>query len=212
MLLGDRKGSIVVMDPRDGSILALWSFPSYDPNQLSVTRCVPRRRRPRSCSKRAPTNPCVAGRGRSVFFPGSTFKVVTGSTGLETGKVTPDNPVFPAGELRTTPPDGTPIQNFGGEVCGGALFEILRVSCNSAFAQMGAEVIGQRIDASRGTVVRLQRDAADRPPRRSLRRCSATRRTRRPSRPGVDRPANDASRRRSRWRSSPPASPTAASS
>src|SRR6478609_5468862 len=34
-LLGNRKGSIVVMDPRDGSILALWSYPSYDPNQLS---------------------------------------------------------------------------------------------------------------------------------------------------------------------------------
>ena len=34
--LGDRKGSIVVLDPRDGSILALWSFPSYDPNLLAT--------------------------------------------------------------------------------------------------------------------------------------------------------------------------------
>src|SRR5262249_46119643 len=34
-LLGDRKGSVVVMDPRTGEILAMWSFPSYDPNPLS---------------------------------------------------------------------------------------------------------------------------------------------------------------------------------
>ncbi len=35
--LGDRNGSVVVMDPRDGSIVALWSFPSYDPGPLSGT-------------------------------------------------------------------------------------------------------------------------------------------------------------------------------
>ena len=32
---------------------------------------------------------------REVFFPGSTFKVVTGSIGVDTGKVTPDQPVYP---------------------------------------------------------------------------------------------------------------------
>jgi peptidoglycan glycosyltransferase len=50
--------------------------------------------------------------------------------------------VFPV-ETAYTPPDGKAISNFGGESCGGALFDILRISCNSAFAQMGAEVIGQ---------------------------------------------------------------------
>jgi peptidoglycan glycosyltransferase len=91
----------------------------------------------------APDQPLRGRTWQERFFPGSTFKVVTGSTGLETGTVTPDNPVFPQ-ESAYKPPDGAPIQNFGGEVCGGALFEILRVSCNSAFAQMGAEVIGQQ--------------------------------------------------------------------
>jgi peptidoglycan glycosyltransferase len=140
-LLGNRKGSIVVMDPRDGSILALWSFPSYDPNQLSshdgaATQAAKR------LLEASPDQPLRGRSWQEVFFPGSTFKVVTGSTGLEVGKVTPDDPVFPE-ETAYDPPDGQPIANFGGEVCGGALFEILRVSCNSAFAQMGAEVIGQ---------------------------------------------------------------------
>jgi peptidoglycan glycosyltransferase len=141
-LLGNRKGSIVVMDPRDGSILALWSFPSYDPNLLSshdgaATQAA------KKLLEAAPDQPLRGRTWQERFFPGSTFKVVTGSTGLETGTVTPDNPVFPQ-ESAYKPPDGAPIQNFGGEVCGGALFEILRVSCNSAFAQMGAEVIGQQ--------------------------------------------------------------------
>jgi peptidoglycan glycosyltransferase len=67
---------------------------------------------------------------------------VTGSIGVESGLVTQDQPVFPV-ETAYKPPDGNPISNFGGESCGGPLFDILRVSCNSSFARMGAEVIGQ---------------------------------------------------------------------
>jgi peptidoglycan glycosyltransferase len=138
--LGERKGSIVVMDPRDGSILALWSFPSYDPNALS-THDGAQAQAAKTLLEASPDQPLRGRTWQERFFPGSTFKIVTGSVGLETGKVTPDNPVFPQ-ESAYDPPDGNPIQNFGGEVCGGALFEILRVSCNSSFARMGAEVIG----------------------------------------------------------------------
>ncbi|HEX2381660.1 MAG TPA: penicillin-binding protein 2 [Acidimicrobiales bacterium] len=140
--LGERQGSIVVMDPRDGSILALWSYPSYDPNLLA-SHDAASAQAAKTLLDASPDQPLRGRTWQEIFFPGSTFKVVTGSTGLETGQVTPDNPVFPP-ESAYKPPDGAPIQNFGGEVCGGALFEILRVSCNSAFAQMGAEVIGQQ--------------------------------------------------------------------
>ena len=33
--LGVTRGSVVAIDPRDGSVLALWSVPAYDPNGLS---------------------------------------------------------------------------------------------------------------------------------------------------------------------------------
>jgi peptidoglycan glycosyltransferase len=33
--LGERNGAVVAIDPRDGSILAMWSFPSFDPNPLA---------------------------------------------------------------------------------------------------------------------------------------------------------------------------------
>jgi peptidoglycan glycosyltransferase len=140
--LGNRKGSIVVMDPRDGSILALWSYPTYDPNALA-THDPAAAQAAKTFLEKSPDQPLRGRSWQERFFPGSTFKIVTGSTGLQTGTVTPDNPVFPQ-ESAYKPPDGAPIQNFGGEVCGGTLFEILRVSCNSAFAQMGAEVIGRQ--------------------------------------------------------------------
>jgi peptidoglycan glycosyltransferase len=45
-----------------------------------------------------------------------------------------------------TPPLTTrPISNFDGSQCGGALFEILRKSCNTSFAEMGAEYLGPEI-------------------------------------------------------------------
>ena len=77
---------------------------------------------------------------RERYFPGSTFKVVTASAGLQSGEVTPTSPVYPQAESYTPPLTTNPIENFGGEVCGGTLFNILAVSCNSAFAQMGVDL------------------------------------------------------------------------
>jgi peptidoglycan glycosyltransferase len=143
--LGSQKGSIVVLDPRNGSVLGMWSFPSYDPNPLASHDLV-QAGNVKALLEASPDRPLRGRAWQERFFPGSTFKVVTGSIGVETGVVTPDDPVFPT-ETEYKPPDGNPIQNFAGrsgpESCGGPLFDVLRESCNSAFAQMGAEVIGQ---------------------------------------------------------------------
>jgi peptidoglycan glycosyltransferase len=146
-LLGDKRGSIVALDPRDGSILALWSFPSYDPNPLASHDPTTAQQARDSLLPNTATTPLLGSGYQSRFFPGSTFKVVTGSVGVESGKVTPDTPSFPSASAYE-PSDGQPIQNFGGEVCGGTLFSILAISCNSAFAQMGAEDIGKDVLAS----------------------------------------------------------------
>lgn len=139
--LGLRKGSVVAIDPRDGSILAMWSFPSYDPNLLASHDLTAATAARNALNPNSIDSALLAKTYQSRFFPGSTFKLVTGSVGVETGKVTPNDPVFPRSN-QYVPPDGQPIGNFANEVCGGALFDILRLSCNSAFAQMGAEVIG----------------------------------------------------------------------
>ena len=139
--LGEQEGSVVAVDPRTGELLAFWSFPSFDPNDLSTTD--------RQSAEKAwalynldSANPLRAHQYQDRYFPGSTFKVVTGSVGLQTGKVTNEDPVYPRQTSYTPPQTNRAISNFGGTSCGGALPEILRVSCNSAFAEMGQATIG----------------------------------------------------------------------
>ena len=139
--LGLRRGSVVAIDPRDGAVLAMWSVPAYDPNELSSADFAAV-----DVAKEAldadPNKPLLERAYREIYFPGSTFKVVTASAGLETGAVTPDAPVYPTSSGYVAPLTNRPLRNFGGSTCGGNLFEILRVSCNTSFAEMGAEDIG----------------------------------------------------------------------
>lgn len=139
--LGDRQGSVVALDPRTGEILALWSTPTFDPNALSGTD-LRQIQANWALLNLTEGSPLRAHPYQERYFPGSTFKIVTAATGLETGTVTDDEPVYPVVRSYTAPQTNLPIANFGGQACGGTLPEILRVSCNSAFAQMGTETIG----------------------------------------------------------------------
>jgi peptidoglycan glycosyltransferase len=139
--LGDRQGSVVAIDPRTGELLGFWSFPSYDPNTLSTTDAAVAEQA-WSLYNLNPANPLRAHQYQDRYFPGSTFKAVTGSVGLQTGKVTNDSPVYPFATSYLPAQTDKAISNFGGEVCGGALPRILQQSCNSAFAEMGTETIG----------------------------------------------------------------------
>ncbi len=139
--LGTRKGSVVVIDPRTGEILAMWSFPSFDPNAIS-TNDQKKARDARTFMNALPDKPQLSRAYRERFFPGSTFKVVTASAGLMSGKVTETQPTYPRLSAFTPPLTTKSISNFGSETCGGTLFDLLKVSCNSAFAQMGSLTIG----------------------------------------------------------------------
>ena len=66
--------------------------------------------------------------------------MVTATAGILHGGVTADAARLPRQPTPTRRPAPTGrIRNFGGGSCGGALFQILRVSCNTAFAQMGVD-------------------------------------------------------------------------
>jgi cell division protein FtsI (penicillin-binding protein 3) len=69
-----KSASAVVMDPRTGAILALAVAPDYDANRFPEVSDARKR-------NRAVTD---------TYEPGSTFKVVTISSALETGQVTPN--------------------------------------------------------------------------------------------------------------------------
>lgn len=139
---GAPRGSVVAVDPRDGSVLAMYSTPSYDPNPLASHDLVAARQA-REALLAATPSPLRSRAYQERFFPGSTFKVVTAAVGVDRAGVTADQPVFPTATEFDIDFTDDELSNFGGSACGGALVEILRRSCNSAFAQLGVEVIGE---------------------------------------------------------------------
>ena len=142
--LGDQRGTVVAIDPRTGGLLALWSWPSFDPNLLS-SHDLEAAGAAKALYEASPDKPLLAKSYREVYPPGSTFKVVTGSTGVQTGMVTPDSPVYPTINSLDLPYTDKNLPNFGGSACGGTLFRILAKSCNTSFGQMGLDLGSARL-------------------------------------------------------------------
>jgi peptidoglycan glycosyltransferase len=142
--LADTAGSVVALDPRNGEILALWSFPTYDPNLLATHDFTTASDISQALND-DPEKPTLSRSYRERFFPGSTFKIVTATAGVERGGVTVDSPEYPFTDSYQPDGRGSPIPNFGGASCGGTLFTILEVSCNTAFAEMGVETGGDAL-------------------------------------------------------------------
>ena len=140
---------------------------------------------------------------------------MTSTAGLTSGKITKDTPSFP--QLSSfTPPTGQPIKNFADdrgvpETCGGTLFAILRVSCNSAFADMGIRIgATDMVGAAEafGFNSKVPIDLTD--PAASVFPTSFVRDLPKLAQSSIGQ--NDVSASPSRWRSSPPRSPTTARS
>lgn len=140
--LGDQAGAVVALDPRTGAILAMVSKPTFDPNVLA-SHDLTAVREAWDALQADPTEPmanrAIAG---DTYPPGSTFKLVTAAAALESG-LTAETPVA-APRTLTLPQTSTVLNNFGGSACSptGAmtLADALRISCNTAFAQIGIDL------------------------------------------------------------------------
>jgi len=141
--LGNRNGSVVVLNPQTGEILAMWSYPSYNPNSLSSSDLDAVQDAWSELSQIPVLNdPRLERTYREIYFPGSTFKIVTAAAALLSDKVTLTQPEFDDRNEYLPPLTDLPLQNYGGGICGGNILEGLRVSCNSIFAELAAEIIG----------------------------------------------------------------------
>jgi penicillin-binding protein A len=146
--LGERDGSVVALDPRTGAVLAMYSWPTYDPNLLSSHDFDAVSAARAALQPDKPNSALLASAYQERYFPGSTFKVVTSAAGLESGKVTAATPVYPTESSFTPPLTTRAIGNFGGTTCGGTLVDALRVSCNTAFARMGLDIGGASMQST----------------------------------------------------------------
>jgi penicillin-binding protein 2 len=93
--LGDRPGSVVAIDPADGSVIALVSKPAYDPNAFvhGISQ------RAYNEVLKAPGRPLFNRALRGGYEPGSTLKPFVGLAGLELDLVTPQTRVFSNGRF-----------------------------------------------------------------------------------------------------------------
>ena len=136
--LGPRKGAVVAVNPTDGAVLAMWSFPSFAPgplaghDQTAVQSAYDQLRTDAG-------KPMLPRAYRERYAPGSTFKVVTAAAALERA---PDlaSKAYPRQRTLDLPQTDSDLPNFEGGNCGGALPDLLRVSCNTGFAQMGIDM------------------------------------------------------------------------
>ncbi|HEX5366124.1 MAG TPA: penicillin-binding protein 2 [Acidimicrobiales bacterium] len=148
--LGSTPGSVVALDPRTGEVLALWSTATFDPNTVA-THDFDAAAAASAALAASPDRPTRSRAYQERFFPGSTFKIVTATAGVERGGVTRDAPAYPVTDGYQPPRGGRPIRNFGGSTCGGTLFEVLQESCNASFAQMGVDTGGRNLyEVARG--------------------------------------------------------------
>ncbi|MEU8248033.1 penicillin-binding transpeptidase domain-containing protein [Nonomuraea sp. NPDC048916] len=131
-------GAAVAIDPATGAILALASYPSYDPNAYSTLNPDRLARVDHDLSL-DPGRPLLNRALERSYPPGSAFTVVTAATALASGEYTPESRLSGPARL---PLPGRPdhLSNPGGRPCGDgtpSLARAFRRSCDTAFADLG---------------------------------------------------------------------------
>lgn len=88
-----KTGAVVVSNPQNGEILALYSSPSFDPGNIGDLSNLG------NLGDQPLFNRAIAG----LYPPGSTFKIITAAAGLETGKINKDTQIEDTGEINIGP-------------------------------------------------------------------------------------------------------------
>jgi len=118
-----RVGTVTVLDPSTGEVLALAVRPTYDPNAGGLAS--PERWLNRSLSL--------------SYEPGSTFKIFTMAAALDSGAVGTDEQFFCGGSLAV--PGNHIIRDHNGERHGWqTMRDIVRNSCNVGAAQVATKL------------------------------------------------------------------------
>src|SRR5215471_8198756 len=79
--LGDKNGAIVAMDPRNGEILAMISRPTFDPNDFAVRISREQWNKLVTDEEHPLLNKAI----QAQLAPGSTFKIIMATAGLQEG-------------------------------------------------------------------------------------------------------------------------------
>lgn len=124
------RGSAVAIDPETGDVLAMVSYPSFDPNNIDET--FPE-------LSEDPASPLLNKATQGLYPPGSVQKVITAAAALKSG-VSPSETFVDTGEYETP---GYTVVNYADASYGQVTFaEALALSINTIFAELAVERIG----------------------------------------------------------------------
>ncbi len=119
------SGSVVVVNPKNGDVLAMCNYPAYDPNNYSKVS-----------SAKVYANDIIF----TAYEPGSVFKAITMAMGLDLGLVNPETKYTDSGVLKV---DGYTIRNSDLKSNGvQTMIEVLDKSLNTGSAFV-ADLVGR---------------------------------------------------------------------
>jgi penicillin-binding protein 2 len=129
--LGERLGAVVALDIKTGAVLAMASWPNFDPNIF--TRKVTKKEWDRLQGKDKP----FLNRALQGYPAGSTFKIVTSTAGMQSGKFTPDSTLFSSASITI---GGISFNEHGAGYGTIGFRDALAYSSNTFFYQVGMAV------------------------------------------------------------------------
>jgi penicillin-binding protein A len=139
-----KRGAVVALNPKTGAILAMASYPSFDPNVLAIHDGAKLNQVDQKllADKAQPLlNRALEG----TYPPGSTFKIVTSSALLTQSPNTSINTNVDSPTTLTLPQTQHVLHNDQGEVCGNGsgqapLITAFAQSCDTTFGKIGMQL------------------------------------------------------------------------
>jgi peptidoglycan glycosyltransferase len=132
----------VAINPSTGAILALASYPSFNPNSYATLSGTQLRRVDRRY-QRDKSQPLLNRALNETYPPGSSFKVVTSSAAFSSGTVKGPNSTVPAPTDLPLPGSHSVLINDDNGACGNGhppIIEAFWLSCNTAFGDLGIKL------------------------------------------------------------------------
>ena len=145
--LGSHRGAVVMLDPRNGEVLALASTPTYDASAIANPDTADRAF---EAVRDDPAQPLLPRATLGRYVPGSVFKIVTAIAGLGSRAITPETTYKeqPPAEKAGLLVDGFRIRDGHHPETGDERLDLIsatEVSCNIWYALTGLETGGEQL-------------------------------------------------------------------
>ncbi len=147
-----KPGAIVALNPKTGAILAMASYPSYDPNLLA-THDGAQLNKVDNQLLADKAQPLLNRALEGTYPPGSTFKIVTSSGLLTQNPSTTINTSVDSPPQLTLPQTTHVLTNDQGEACGNGSGQVPLIyafaqSCDTTFGKIGMQLGAQTLNGT----------------------------------------------------------------